>query len=103
MDTQTVVYCRCFDVRLCAFKHAADKGGIIHKSAAGTNVVRCGFLPERLAKQHVRAGRLVLLRVETPHPPSQSTLAWRAGENGRALKWWIEQLTRPRLAQGLFF
>ncbi len=65
--------------------------------------IGCGFLPERLAKQHVRAGRLVLLRVETPHPPSQSTLAWRAGENGRALKWWIEQLTRPRLAQGLFF
>lgn len=65
--------------------------------------IGCGFLPERLAKQHVRAGRLALLRVETPHPPSQSTLAWRAGENGRALKWWIEQLTRPRLAQGLFF
>ena len=65
--------------------------------------IGCGFLPERLARPHVRAGRLVLLRVETPHPPSQSTLAWRAGENGRALKWWIERLTRPRLAQRLFF
>ena len=63
----------------------------------------CGFLPSRLAAPHVKAGRLVLLRVETPHPPSQSMLAWRAGENGRALKWWIDRLTRPRLAQKLFF
>jgi DNA-binding transcriptional LysR family regulator len=63
----------------------------------------CGFLPERLAQPHVRAGRLVLLKVATPQPPSQSTLAWRAGENGRALKWWIEQLTRPKLAERLFF
>lgn len=63
----------------------------------------CGFLPERLARPHVRAGRLVLLKVETLPPPSQSTLAWRAGENGRALKWWIEQLTRPKLAESLFF
>jgi len=65
--------------------------------------IGCGFLPRPLAAPHVRAGRLRLLRVETPHPPSQATLAWRAGENGRALRWWIEQLTRPKVAARLFF
>ena len=46
---------------------------------------------------------LVLLRVERPHPPSQSTLAWRAGENGRGLRWWVERLSRPELAETLFY
>lgn len=83
-----------------SFLSVPDTGAKLQAILLGTG---CGFLPERLARPHVRAGRLALLRVETPHPPSQSTLAWRAGENGRALKWWIEQLTRPRLARRLFF
>lgn len=65
--------------------------------------IGCGFVPERLARSHARAGRLALLRTASPHPPGQSTLAWRAGGNGRALRWWIDQLTRPRLARRLFF
>lgn len=65
--------------------------------------IGCGFLPERLAAPYVKSRRLVLLRVETPHPPSQSTLAWRAGENGRALRWWIDTLRAPALAPSLFF
>jgi DNA-binding transcriptional LysR family regulator len=63
----------------------------------------CGFLPQRLAQAHLREGRLVELRVETPPPPSKSTLAWRAGENGRALRWWIRELTEPGVAERLFF
>jgi DNA-binding transcriptional LysR family regulator len=62
-----------------------------------------GFLPRSLVQPHVRAGRLKILKVETPHPPSQSTLAWRAGENGRALRWWIKKLTEPAVALNLFF
>ena len=65
--------------------------------------IGCGFLPERLARSQVRAGRLKVLRVETPLPPGQSTLAWRAGENGRALKWWVDQLSRPQMARKLYF
>lgn len=64
--------------------------------------IGCGFLPHGMAEPHVRSGRLVVLPVETPHPPSQSTLAWRAGDTGRALRWWIDQLTRPSWVQGLF-
>lgn len=65
--------------------------------------VACGFLPRPLVKPHVRAGRLKILKVETPHPPNQAVLAWRAGENGRALRWWIERLSNPAVAGKLFF
>ena len=65
--------------------------------------IGCGFLPERLARSQVRAGRLKVLRVETPLPPGQSTLAWRAGENGRAPRWWVDQLSRPQMARKLYF
>jgi DNA-binding transcriptional LysR family regulator len=65
--------------------------------------VGVGFLPRPLAATHIRAGRLKVLRVETPHPPSQATLAWRAGDNGRALQWWVAELTRPEMAARLVF
>jgi len=64
--------------------------------------IGCGFLPRGMAQPHVDAGRLVLLQAETPLPPSQSTVAWRAGETGRALRWWIDHLTDPSWAQGVF-
>lgn len=63
----------------------------------------CGFVPERLARPHVRAGRLCLLQAPTQPLPDQGHLAWRAGEGGRALRWWIDRLTRPRTAEGLFY
>lgn len=64
--------------------------------------IGCGFLPRRVAQPLVRGGRLVILESEAMHPPGQSSLAWRAGEDGRALRWWIDQLTRPGLAETLF-
>jgi DNA-binding transcriptional LysR family regulator len=53
----------------------------------------CGFLSTHVATPLVHKGLIKILDVETPRPPSQGSLAWRAGENGRALKWWIERLT----------
>lgn len=76
-----------------------DTGAKLRALLAGTG---CGFLPSRMAAPHVRAGRLVSLRVETQPPPSQGCLAWRAGENGRALRWWIKKLTSRGLAEVLF-
>ncbi len=65
--------------------------------------IGCGFLPHKMAQPHLKAGRLVALKSETPPPPTQAMLAWRAGENGRALQWWIKALTRPGLAEKLFY
>lgn len=62
----------------------------------------CGFLLERTARPHLRAGRLVRLPLAAP-PPGDSVIAWRAGENGRALRWWIDRLQRPGAAGRLSF
>lgn len=62
----------------------------------------CGFLPEAVARPRVRRGELKLLQVRTPHPPSESALAWRAGENGRALQWWVQRLAAPAFVRRLF-
>ena len=64
--------------------------------------VGCGFVPRRVAEPLVQQGRLAVLDVDARHPPSRSTLAWRSGEAGRALQWWIDQLTQPGSAETLF-
>ena len=53
----------------------------------------CGFLSTHMASPLVQKGLITLVDGETPRPPSQGSLAWRAGETGRALTWWIERLT----------
>lgn len=65
--------------------------------------VGCGFVPARMAAPYVRTGKLVTLKVEQAHPPSASLLAWRAGENGRALRWWIARLTRSGVGARLIY
>ena len=62
----------------------------------------CGFLPQPVARPLVRRGELKLLKVQTPHPPSQSAIAWRAGEGGRAVQWWVQRLTAPAFLRRLF-
>lgn len=62
----------------------------------------CGFLPEAVARPRARRGELKLLKVKTPHPPSDSVIAWRAGEAGRALRWWVQRLTAPSFVRRLF-
>ena len=62
----------------------------------------CGFLPEAVARPRVKRGELRLLKVRTPHPPSDSAIAWRAGERGRAVQWWVQRLTAPVFVRRLF-
>lgn len=49
-----------------------------HMTGAGV-----GFLPAAMVKGHIRAGRLVALRVARPRSPSPMSLAWRCGAGGR--------------------
>jgi DNA-binding transcriptional LysR family regulator len=62
----------------------------------------CGFLPLPVARPLVRRGELKLLKVRTPHPPSESAIAWRAGEAGRAVQWWVQHLSAPAFVRRLF-
>jgi DNA-binding transcriptional LysR family regulator len=69
----------------------------------------CGFIAEPLAREHIRAGRLVVKAVARGAHRARLSYAWRtgAGGNGRpaaqglALQWWLEQLARPATRQAL--
>lgn len=53
-----------------------------------------GFVPEPMARAHVKAGRLVLKRVERSTRTARLYYAWRSPRlgPGRALQWWLGQL-----------
>lgn len=61
-----------------------------------------GFLPEFLARDPIRAGLLVEKQVEEPRAAEKIHLAWRSGEEGAALAWWIERMRRPGTLERLF-
>jgi DNA-binding transcriptional LysR family regulator len=74
----------------------------------------CGFLPECLVRPYIAAGRLVVKTVDRPRSPVSMSYAWRGattapikktskaatapaapGAPGRALSWWLTQLSSP--------
>jgi len=55
----------------------------------------CGFLPEPCARGALAQGRLVAVAVEEPKPDETFYLAWRTGEEGGALAWWLQRLRAP--------
>jgi DNA-binding transcriptional LysR family regulator len=60
-----------------------------------------GFLPEPYARPAITAGMLVERQVEEPKPPESFSLAWRTGEHGAALKWWIDRVGRQPMLERL--
>lgn len=54
-----------------------------------------GYLPEPYALPAIEAGRLVQKQVEEQRANEDLYLAWRTGEEGAALAWWIERMRRP--------
>lgn len=59
--------------------------------------VGAGFLPACWAEPAIKAGRLVKKEVEESRTPENFYLAWRVGEQGAALKWWISRLKNTDL------
>jgi len=53
-----------------------------------------GFLPEPWARHGIEAGLLVEMKVEEAKPAETFYLAWRSGEEGQALKWWVERMQK---------
>jgi len=64
-----------------------------------------GFLPGPCARAAIARGQLVEKAVEEPKPSETFYLAWRVGEDGAALRWWMARMREPdvfgRLAQHL--
>jgi DNA-binding transcriptional LysR family regulator len=62
------------------------------KVAAQVAGLGVGRLPPHLAAEHIRAGRLVVKALDTVATVGQLKLAWRDGEDGKALRWLRERL-----------
>jgi DNA-binding transcriptional LysR family regulator len=60
-----------------------------------------GFLPEPCAHAAIAAGLLVEKQVEEPKPDETFYLAWRTGETGAALHWWLERMRQPGVFERL--
>jgi DNA-binding transcriptional LysR family regulator len=60
-----------------------------------------GYLPEPLAKDEAKAGRLVIKKVAEPKHEATQYLAWRSGGRGKALAWWIERLDPTACARAV--
>ncbi|HEY0916282.1 MAG TPA: LysR family transcriptional regulator [Solimonas sp.] len=62
------------------------------KAAAQIAGLGVGYLPEHLARPHIEAGRLVERQVAAERSPVAMHLAWRSGEEGRALQWFRDRI-----------
>jgi DNA-binding transcriptional LysR family regulator len=61
-----------------------------------------GYLPLNLARPAVETGRLVVKQVEAESERvTRLSLAWRARDGGRALKWWLTRLEEFAVRQAL--
>ena len=61
-----------------------------------------GFLPEPCARAAIAAGTLVVKAVDEPRQDETFSLAWRVGENGAALTWWLNRMRQPGTLMRLF-
>jgi len=61
-----------------------------------------GFLPEPLARQAIQAGKLVVKEVAETRADEPLYLAWRTGESGSGLKWWIEHMKKENIIEKLW-
>jgi DNA-binding transcriptional LysR family regulator len=52
--------------------------------------VGVGFLPKHLIQQEIQRGDLVVLDCAVPRPNIPLYIAWRKGNTGKALKWFVD-------------
>ncbi len=71
------------------------------KAAAHVAGLGVGFLPRWIAEREAQAGRLRILEVAAPRPASDLVVAWRPGEEGKALRWMVKRLEDPLVAAEL--
>ena len=71
------------------------------KIAAQIAGLGCGYLPRFTAMVEVGARRLVIREVEERNLEESAGYAWRAGEIGRALRWFVKRLDDPQVRAAL--
>ena len=75
--------------------------GLPAKLAAQQAGLGVGALPRWLAEPEIAAGRLVRCALADGNPCQTFHLAWRSGESGRALDWFVQALSRPGMFAGV--
>ncbi len=53
-----------------------------------------GFMPAPIAQPYLERGQLIEKKIEFDREPDKVSLAWRQGEQGNALKWWVDQISK---------
>jgi len=79
------------------------------KIEAQLRCLGCGFVPEPLVREHIRAGRLVTRPVARQQAPVRFGYAWRTSAapqpqrapQGLALQWFLDQLKSPATRRAL--
>ncbi len=71
------------------------------KAAAHIAGLGVGFLPRWMAEREALAGHLKILEVAGARPVGESMIAWRPGQEGKALKWFVKRLEDPLVAAEL--
>jgi DNA-binding transcriptional LysR family regulator len=71
------------------------------KVAAHVAGLGVGFLPRRIAEREALAGRLKVLRADPERAPAELRAAWRPGQEGKALEWFVRRLGDPLVAAEL--
>ena len=65
------------------------------KAAAHIAGLGVGFLPSWIAEREAAAGRLRILRTEPERASGELVVAWRPGDEGKALHWFVKRLADP--------
>jgi molybdate transport repressor ModE-like protein len=67
--------------------------------------IGCGYLPHCIAKPHIETGRLIVKRTSRTPRIAKLTYGWRTSERaaplGKALAWWVNQLSQPNTRAAL--
>jgi DNA-binding transcriptional LysR family regulator len=71
------------------------------KAAAQVAGLGVGFLPKWIAARESAAGRLKILEVAGARPAADAMAAWRPGQEGKALEWFVKRIADPLVAAEL--
>jgi DNA-binding transcriptional LysR family regulator len=82
-------------VGLVAGQDVLTVASVEAKAAAHITGLGVGFLPRCLAEREAQAGTLRILETRGARPEGEVLVAWRAGREGRALKWFVKRLEDP--------
>lgn len=80
------------DTGLFASKQVVRVNSMKAKLQAQAQGIGAGFLPVHLAQPYLDNGDLIIKSCAIPRPDQDIFLAWRKGQEGKALHWFVEQL-----------